>query len=297
MDSFGEKLRYEREDQGLSIEAVSERIGADQDRLLALERNDYDALPDNEFIMRDILRAYAECLGVEADLMIEDYLREREECLQKLDDAITAQAAVKIAPSAVPSPLDRPSNLPRTLMVSGILVAVVLLGAWWMRSGDGTEIVAPEPAREPARIESLPARPAAAPTVVEQSPRAIPAEPEATRQERSAPVSAEISGPSISEYGVGTAIGNRQLIGEGRRFSQGTQVWFWTRVDNGNPGDRIDHVWLHEGVEAATVSLELGGLRWRTYSAKMLHSAGDWTVEARDEVGHVLARTEFVCID
>ncbi len=132
---------------------------------------------------------------------------------------------------------------------------------------------------------------------MEQSPLPIPTDSAATRQEKSAPVSAGISGPSISEYGVGTAIENRQLTGEGNRFSKGSQVWFWTRVDNGNPGDRIDHVWLHEGVETASVSLELGGLRWRTYSAKLLHSAGDWTVEARDEVGHVLARTEFVCND
>ena len=45
------------------------------------------------------------------------------------------------------------------------------------------------------------------------------------------------------------------------------------------------------------MSLKLGGSRWRTYSAKMLRSAGDWTVEVRDEAGQVLARTEFVCTD
>jgi hypothetical protein len=75
-------------------------------------------------------------------------------------------------------------------------------------------------------------------------------------------------------------------------------VWFWTHVQGGSPGDRIDHVWLQDGVETLRVSLKIGGARWRTYSSKMLRrgSAGDWAVEARDETGHVLARREFVTV-
>ena len=301
MDNFGESLRHEREDSGLSVEAVSQRIGADQDWLLALERNDFEALPDNETVMMDTLRAYAECLGVEADLMIGHYFREREKCLQKLEQAITAQVPLEISPSAVHPGGDRPSRLPRPLVVSGILVAVVALGAWWSWSGDGAQTVTPEPlaappaaafepASEPVLIESLPARPAASPVVVEQSPLATPTETQPAKQEIRG------SGVSILEYGVGTAVVDRQLVGEGSRFRKGTQVWFWTRVDSGNSGDKIKHVWLHEGAEVATVPLELGGSSWRTYSSKMLHLAGGWAVEARDEVGQVLARTEFVCI-
>ena len=33
--------------------------------------------------MMDCLHAYAECLQVDADLMIEDYVRERDKCLRK----------------------------------------------------------------------------------------------------------------------------------------------------------------------------------------------------------------------
>jgi len=177
------------------------------------------------------------------------------------------------------------------------------MGSWWIGSGDGAQTVTPqplaappvaasEPEAAPAQIESLPVRPAAPPAVVEPSPLATPAETQPTGQELTVD-----SGLNISEHGVGTAVLDRQLVGEGSRFSKGTQVWFWTRVDGGNPGDRIEHVWLHEGAETATVPLELGGSSWRTYSSKKLHLAGGWAVEARDEVGHVLARTEFVCID
>jgi hypothetical protein len=114
-----------------------------------------------------------------------------------------------------------------------------------------------------------------------------------------APVTASnASGLSIPEHGVGTGVENRQLVGRGDRFRAGTRVWFWTRVEGGASGNAVDHVWLHEGTEAARVSLKLGGARWRTQSAKTLHpgSAGEWAVEARDAAGHVLARREFVCV-
>jgi hypothetical protein len=102
----------------------------------------------------------------------------------------------------------------------------------------------------------------------------------------------------IQEYGVGTAVADRQLVGESDRFREGEQVWFWTRVTGGVSGETIDHVWIREGVESARVSLTLGGPQWRTQSAKKLWpgSAGDWTVEARDEQGEVLARRRFVCV-
>ena len=135
MDSFGEKLRIVREECGLSIEAVSERIGADRDQLLALERNDFQRVPHSHPVMMETLQAYAVCLDVEADLLIEEYVREREKCLEKLEGAVSAQLAAETTPSAVPSAVDRPSRVPRTLLVCGVLLTVVSLSAWWMRSG------------------------------------------------------------------------------------------------------------------------------------------------------------------
>jgi cytoskeletal protein RodZ len=45
METFGEKLRCEREDRGLSIGEVADITSLDEDRLLALERNDFETLP------------------------------------------------------------------------------------------------------------------------------------------------------------------------------------------------------------------------------------------------------------
>ena len=107
---------------------------------------------------------------------------------------------------------------------------------------------------------------------------------------------APASGLGVPEFGIGTGVRNRQLVGRSDRFTAGTAAWFWTRVDGGQRGDTIEHVWLHEGVEAARISLGVGGARWRTQSSKTLRSTGTWAVEARDAAGRVLARTEFHCV-
>jgi len=103
---------------------------------------------------------------------------------------------------------------------------------------------------------------------------------------------------SISKYGVGTAVEDRELQGKGDRFDEGVRVWFWTLITGGTPDDRISHVWLHDGKEVVTVGLSVGGDHWRTWSNKTLHpgSAGNWVVEARGVDGNVLARAEFTCV-
>ena len=102
---------------------------------------------------------------------------------------------------------------------------------------------------------------------------------------------------AIPEFGVGSGVEERVLVGVSDRFEVGDQVWFLTRVTGGADGDRIRHVWLQDGEEKLSVGLTLGGPHWRTWTRKTLHpgSAGRWTVEARDEAGNVLATASFEC--
>ena len=308
MDTFGDRLTSEREDRGLSIQAVAEILHVDSDRLLALERNDFDALPD-EAVMMDCLRAYAECLQVDADLMIEDYVQERDKYLQRLEDVVVEQVA-ETEPPAIPTEAE-----PRTRfspwLVAPVVLAIAMLAAWWMLSRDvtaptpdtsvATAPVEPQPlsSKPPAEIAPTPVEPPAevAPTPVEQPVEVAPTpvEPAAVRSAETTPAPSLLR---IAEYGVGTAVENRHLVGQSDRFTEGTRAWFWTRVQGGTRGDRIDHVWLREGVEATHISLDIGGSSWRTYSTQTLHAGagGDWVVEARDDAGRVLARSEFVCV-
>jgi len=291
MDTFGARLKSEREDRGLTIQAVAKTLGVDHDRLLALERNDFEALPD-EAVMMACLRAYAECLEVDAELMIEDYVQERDKCLARLAETVPDRS-VDIAPAAVPSYGDRPRRSPRLAIVA-VIAVVVVAGAWWMLSGDGASSTAEQPTTTAAiATESVEARPQApdvtAPVTWTDPQRST------ERPEPVAPSTPPVM--TIEEYGVGTAVKKRRLVGERDRFAEGTQVWFWTRVKGGAAGDRIDHVWLEGGEETARMSLKVGGSSWRTYSAKVLRagSAGEWAVEARDTEGRVLARREFTC--
>ena len=280
---------------------MSQILGVDSDRLLALERNDFEALP-GERVVNLWLRAYAKCLGVDADLMIEDYLRERDECLRKLKDAVTEQDA-EILPAATPIRAYRRSPFGRLLAVTVILAAVAL-GAWWLLSGGGIapttrapeSTVAPHPAATDGT--DTPAIPETRPTPSETPIAVAPIPPERSERRPTPPDLAVASSLGIPDHGVGTGIENRQLVGRSDRFREGTEVWFLTHVQGGSPGDTIHHVWLRQGVERWRIALRVGGSRWRTYSAKKLHpgSAGDWAVEARDDAGHVLARRDFLCV-
>jgi len=103
---------------------------------------------------------------------------------------------------------------------------------------------------------------------------------------------------SVPDAGVGTGVVNRQLVGAGDRFSEGSQVAFWTRVLGGRAGDTIRHVWIHAGRDVEAIELNVGGPHWRTHSRKTMFSGsvGSWAVEARDPEGRVLARQEFDCV-
>ena len=285
MDTFGYKLKHERQQGGLSIQAVSQILGVDSERLFALERNDFEALPD-ESVVKVWLRAYAECLGVDADLMIEDYLRERDQCLRKLEDAVTEQDA-EILPAVTPTRAHPRSPFGR-LFAATVILAAVALGAWWLLSGGG---IAPTTKAPESTVAPHPAIP--------ETPIAVaPIPPERSARRPTPPAPAVSSSLGIPDHGVGTGIENRQLVGRSDRFSEGTEVWFLTHVQGGSPGDTIHHVWLQQGVESWRIALRVGGPRWRTYSAKKLHpgSAGDWAVEARDDAGRVLARRDFLCV-
>jgi transcriptional regulator with XRE-family HTH domain len=184
-------------------------------------------------------------------------------------------------------------------IAGGSIVVLILLIWWWIGGGDAqdprlprTEPDASAPVAEQAAPEPLAAEPAAEVQAepVETVPTQAPPSPDTERR----PPPARLS---IPEYGVGTRVVNRRLVGTGDRFPEGTRVWFWTLVQGGSSGDTIRHVWIHDGRETHDIPLEIGGWHWRTHTRKYLSpgSAGHWAVEARDAAGRLLARSEFEC--
>ena len=106
MDSFGATLRKEREERGLTLDTVAALIGINRGALAALERNDFDSLPEHQSML-DGLRAYADCLQVDAEMMVEHYEQERERCLQRLADFV-AERAAEISSVEVPAEAVQP---------------------------------------------------------------------------------------------------------------------------------------------------------------------------------------------
>jgi transcriptional regulator with XRE-family HTH domain len=296
-ETFGYKLGSVREDKGLSIEEVARATGISTHQLEALERDNFAALPGDS-IVENYLRAYAQCIDVNAELMIEDYRRER-----------AAHAAEQ------PTVAARPARFRLLMIVAGIFVIFAVIVTLKIRTGNVDELPPRLPvsssdfmkaikknAAPESESDTSPAveRSTVPPVETIPPPPEEPIEVAAVEPEPTPPAPADLPEPgvlAISEHGVGTGVESRELVGAADRFSEGTQVWFWTRVENGTRGETIDHVWLHEGVEAARVSLTVGGASWRTHSAKTLWpgSAGNWAVEARDESGRTLARSEFTC--
>jgi cytoskeleton protein RodZ len=324
--SFGKKLRTERDSQGLSLEYVAEKTRIGIHHLRALENDDFDALPDDVFV-KGYLRAYAECLDADPELVVEAYNLERQSrkaeqaASRKSERDAVVEEMARVLNVSDESNEKRRSAMPLLLTACGIIAVLAVLGTWWVGSLDSTESVPHFPAPKalmqtvneatPALQTSTPV-PVEPPAVVPATktvpkPAEKPAEkpievatliPEPPPAEKPTLTMPEPTPLSIPNYGVGTAVKNRQLVGQSDSFSEGTKVWFWTDVQGGSSGDKIHHVWLREGIEKNRVTLRIGGSRWRTQSNKMLwaDSAGDWAVEARDEIGRVLARHEFVCV-
>ena len=58
------------------------------------------------------------------------------------------------------------------------------------------------------------------------------------------------------------------------------RIYFFTQI-TGLADQKILHRWLYEGEEKATVTLNIGGDSWRTYSSKSIPSywQGKWQVQ------------------
>jgi hypothetical protein len=101
---------------------------------------------------------------------------------------------------------------------------------------------------------------------------------------------------SVGEFALGDRVAGHWVAGESEQFTEGSVVWFATRVVGGEAGDIVRHVWLRDGGRVQVVELKLGGGNWRTRSRKTLWGTGRWSVEARDSEGRVLAVASFECV-
>lgn len=293
----GERLKAERERRGRQYVDVSRATGIYIHHLSALEFGRFDEIPDED-VVDAYVHAYAEHLGLDGADCVARLRKERG-----LPDRPFDPGRAQIPPR-VPDPGDAPPPEPepsvpletpaaaRAAPLSGrpsirwalVPVVVVLAGvlAWWAMR---TEPDAPPPSRvDPPNVQVPPSKAA--------GPESEPAP--AVREPVSTPV-APAGALSVAEFGIGRGVVDHRLVDPSDHFHEGEEVWFWTHVRGGAAGDAVHHVWLRDGREQQTIRLRVGAPSWRTQSAKALPagSSGEWTVEARDDAGRVLARATF----
>ena len=94
---------------------------------------------------------------------------------------------------------------------------------------------------------------------------------------------------SIAEAKLGTDVVDRELTGETNTFALDQKAFLWMRVTGGE-GESITVTWRH-GAEEYPVILSIGSNSWRTWSSKVLHQSGEWSVAVTDPAGTTLYET------
>lgn len=124
----GQRLRAEREHQGLTEEQAADRMNLSVTYLKALEADDYERLPQATFI-KGYIRNYARLLGLPSDELANTF--------QQLVDEEKPRHHEESLDSLQPRP-KRPANL--TLMGIGVALIAIVLLLWWSQIDEGQSV-------------------------------------------------------------------------------------------------------------------------------------------------------------
>ena len=303
MPTFGHRLRYERESRNTRIQDVSKRTHIGLRYLEALENNDFDALPGPRGFGKLYIRAYAKVLGFDPQSLIDAFENERRKQSRIEGDKSPPKPPrvrrIRYVPPprrgvdpepptravAEPEATTEPEATEAEPVAAAVLGPAKLRGRWIIGLAliAITLVIVANVALRPKSTSS--GSGATDPAVTTVQPDTATATPDMAVQGRI----------SVTESGVGTGVVDRRLAGQGTRFEEGSTVFFFTRVVGGASGQKLRHIWLHEGRVIQSIELSLGSAHWRTYSTKTMRAKGNWAVEARSADDRVLARADFTC--
>jgi cytoskeleton protein RodZ len=201
VESFGARLKREREQQGMVLEGVAATTKISVRMLQALEEERFGQLPGGIF-NKGFVRAYARHLGLDEEQAIADYLvaaggptpsKEPEAVLADL-----AARAVEVRPETEPR---RSGEIPwgkLSILLLGVAVAFAL---WSARSRGSRSSQEDAPADVPAATVPAPAAPVPAPAAPVPAPAPAPGldASHASAQPVGGSASSETASPASSE--------------------------------------------------------------------------------------------------
>jgi cytoskeletal protein RodZ len=139
-ETFGPRLRRERERRGISLETLAVLTNVSVELWIGLERNDLSKWPRGIFA-RAFVRDYARAIGLDANEVVDDFCRLYPLGDRRAMNLIRAQAELighepeyKDDPALIPGRVDRravadaapeaPPSSPRRRLVPRILAAI-----------------------------------------------------------------------------------------------------------------------------------------------------------------------------
>jgi transcriptional regulator with XRE-family HTH domain len=115
-DTFGPRLRRERERRGISLETLASRTKVSVELWQGFEANDFSRWPNGLFA-RAFVRDYAKAVGLDPDEIVDDFCRlfpygDRRSVpvIQAQAEIIGHDTTVKDDPRLMPDGIDRRSN-------------------------------------------------------------------------------------------------------------------------------------------------------------------------------------------
>jgi cytoskeleton protein RodZ len=204
MGSFGDRLRREREQRGISLDDIALTTKIRAGLLQALEEEKFDRLPGGIF-NKGFVRAYARHLGLDEDQLVADYLVASGEGPVRRPGETSTPARGEVPEPRIqlvredPEPQSESGNsLSNWGILAGLLVLVVVgLVAWvyYHREKQSENL----PSSEPAAVTEPASRPSSNPAPSNQTPASPTPAPNAGAQTTSAPPAATSSAGSAQK--------------------------------------------------------------------------------------------------
>jgi hypothetical protein len=103
----------------------------------------------------------------------------------------------------------------------------------------------------------------------------------------------EAAGSSLQivDVKLGTAVQDKNIVGETTDFSLNEKVYLWIKT-SGGINDSLNVTWK-QGAYSYLAKLSIAGSPWRTWTYKTASKTGDWTVTLTDTKGTVMKVLDF----